>query len=1028
MRLVVLLLVLLAAAPCARAQEVPVGAGVWTMPPRTGALRLPPRALNWQTLATPDLTLYFPAGSGALAADAAAVVEDVLPRLEALVGARLPARLPLLVYPAPRAFAASAPLRLGRDAAALEGVAEPTRGRLVVAFSGDRRAFRQTLAHELVHALLRVRYGDAGLRALLPVQRRALLPRWMEEGLAEYAAAGYGPSHDHLVRAAVAGGALLDPDALGGPLVYAAGASFFHYLDREFGGETVAEVLDAALLVGDGSGALAQATGLPFDALVRRWRYAFDDAVLPEVAARERLDERARAASVGAPGTPLSGAAFSPSGDRLALVASDVRGDRLVVLDLVGQTPPQTLVEAGPGLPLDALHGGRALAWSPDGRRIALGAAAPTRDVVVFVDPGTHRITTLDAPGFDRLTALAWRPDGQALALAGLRHGQSDLALLPLDAPLQFLTHDPASDGSPVWSGPHTLVFASDRSDALARSGTTLPPRRAALQHDLYRLDLDDATLARLTATPDADERPVAVFPDSSLAFLSDANGLANLYRRTPAGDVSALTDLYVGLDDAALSSDGLRVAYLAPGPDGVSRLWVGRQPREAERPVPLAPTAFARGGQTSLAARLATDARRARGPFLRPPAPDTAAAPSDAPGLDAPQPDASVLGGPESDEAFASRPSPRAPQPYRLRFGLDALGVEARLDPLYGFSLLANVRASDVLGRHRLRAASNLLLDLRTSDYEAAYTYQPFRRRYTARVFHTARLVPEAPGGVARHRYRHYGGTAAVSWPFSPYDRLDAEATLAALVRSDVLAPGLAASSRLALVPRVAFVRDVALPLDADVPRRGSRFVLALTGTPRSLRGDTTAFFAATAEARLYAPLPARTSGALRLGGATSFGPTPARFFTAGQTQALTAAFDTAAAHPVRTLNDFALATPLAPLRGFPVAYRTGRHALVASAEARFPLAVVLVPSPRSLPLLVRLGAVAFVDAGVLWGDDGPLRLTAQGRLDDLLVSGGAGLRTDVLGLPLRLDVGWPFDGAAFGTPRAHVSIGYDF
>ena len=1029
-RLLALLLVAFAGAGggvgTVRAQAWPEGLGTRDgFGARDGPNRLPSRPLRWQTLATPDLDVFFPEEAAALAADAAAVAAEVLPGLEALVGVALPSRIPLLVYPAPRTFSASVPVRLGRDAGAVEGLSDPARGRIVLTYTGDRRAFRQTLVHELVHALLRARYGDAGLRALLPLRRRAVLPVWMEEGLAEYAATGYGPSSDHLVRAAVAQGTLPDPPALRGALVYAGGASFFHFLALEYGPQTLAAVLDAAARTGDGTAALALATGVDAQGLYGRWHDALEDAVLPELAARERLDERARATPIAGRGAFLSGPAFSPSGDRLALVVEDEGGTRLVVLDLAAPGPARTLLAAGPGLPLDALHPGRTVAWSPDGRRVAVAAAEPTREVVVLVDVASERTTLLPATGFVRLTGLAYKPDGSALALAGVRGAHSDLALMSLaDGRVQALTNDPPSDDDPVWTSDTALVFASDRGDALARDGGTVPAPDAARSPNLYRLALFDPRVERLTRA-DADERPLASLPgEGGVVFLSDASGLANLYVRRPDGAVEALSNLFVGLDDAALSSDGLRVAYLSPGPDGAPRLWLGRQPLDRMEEALPVPTAFARAPSAlSLASRLASPVRRAASAFLRAtePSPDSLGVSFV---IDERRMDSLAAVFARPDDEPAGEP---AAQPYRLRFGLDALGAAARVDPLYGVQGRVEARASDVLGRHRVRVASNLLLDLRASDYEAVYAYQPYRTTYTARLFHQARFAPQtagaapATGALARLRYRHLGGSMGVAWRLTPYDRVEADVALSVVTRRDVLAPALPSEKRSAVVGSLVYLRDVALPEDVPVPRRGSRLRVSISGTPAALSGTPTAFVAARLDARVYRPLFSNVGGALRLLGGTSFGPTPARWFAAGTDGWLAPRLDSAAAYPIRTLNDFALATPLTPLRGYAVAQRTGPHALAASAEVRLPLGLLLVPYPGAAPGLVRLDGVLFADAGWVWGD-------VAGDFGPLLASGGGGVRTALLGVPLRLDLGWPFDGERFGTPLLHVSLGVDF
>jgi outer membrane protein assembly factor BamA len=94
------------------------------------------------------------------------------------------------------------------------------------------------------------------------------------------------------------------------------------------------------------------------------------------------------------------------------------------------------------------------------------------------------------------------------------------------------------------------------------------------------------------------------------------------------------------------------------------------------------------------------------------------------------------------------------------------------------------------------------------------------------------------------------------------------------------------------------------------------------------------------------------------------------------------------------------------------------------------------LLPGPLPLLPLYNLQGTAFTDVGTIWGGrglDNPLtvfRRNDQGQrvFDDVLVGAGFGLRTILLGYPLRIDYAWPFDGRHFGDRRIYVSLGLDF
>ncbi|MGB0649977.1 MAG: hypothetical protein ACPGQT_03610 [Rhodothermales bacterium] len=44
------------------------------------------------------------------------------------------------------------------------------------------------------------------------------------------------------------------------------------------------------------------------------------------------------------------------------------------------------------------------------------------------------------------------------------------------------------------------------------------------------------------------------------------------------------------------------------------------------------------------------------------------------------------------------------------------------------------------------------------------------------------------------------------------------------------------------------------------------------------------------------------------------------------------------------------------------------------------------------------------------------------------VLAGTGFGIRTLFLGLPVRVDMAWPFDGRAFGDRHTYLSVGLDF
>ena len=339
----------------------------------------------------------------------------------------------------------------------------------------------------------------------------------------------------------------------------------------------------------------------------------------------------------------------------------------------------------------------------------------------------------------------------------------------------------------------------------------------------------------------------------------------------------------------------------------------------------------------------------------------------------------------------------------------------------------MTQLNFSDVLGDHRLYVGSNLLLDLRNSDYALGYGYRGGRTDVGVEGFHLAREVPDFASRRV-FRYRNWGLSATASYPLTKFARLDGGASVLGVQLTDLTDLGAPSRTRYFLYPSLSYTRDTTVP-GVLAPRSGRRWAVGLAGSP----GLSVLFGTALADARQYVDLGAGYTVALRLSGGLSVGPDPQRFYAAGVQNWVNPRFETL---PVEDENDFLFGTPVLPLRGYgfnegsaPTAGSGDRFALV-NAELRMPLFAAVLPGPVPVLPLYDVQAVAFADAGAIW--TGTLRLTRETpegrRLDEALLGAGVGLRTILLGIPLRADWGWPFDGSSFGDGRLYLSVGLDY
>ena len=117
-------------------------------------------------------------------------------------------------------------------------------------------------------------------------------------------------------------------------------------------------------------------------------------------------------------------------------------------------------------------------------------------------------------------------------------------------------------------------------------------------------------------------------------------------------------------------------------------------------------------------------------------------------------------------------------------------------------------------------------------------------------------------------------------------------------------------------------------------------------------------------------------------------------------------------------------------PIRGPQINAISGSKFGVLNAEMRFPLFQALVAGP--VPILIQgvMGSF-FFDIGTAFDDD--LMMTSKDvngttQYKDLLMSSGIGIRSFLLGLPLKVDIAWQKTYSGWTQPKYLFSLGFDW
>lgn len=1080
-----------------------------------GKNRVQYEKFDWRYIETDHFDIYYyDSKNYHLAQFTAEAVESALKQLVEDLGTPLTDRIPVIIYDSHSDFSQTNVVRLPVDAQGIGGVTDKFKNRMTQPFMGDYADFRRTIQHELLHAYINDVYYGGSVQSILQNNIQLVFPLWFEEGLAEYLALGWDTQTDMYMRDAVLNNYLPPIPQLGGFFAYRGGQAFWYYIEDQYGRPKITEIMQRIRTTQNVQQALVQSLGLTIEELSDRWREYWRQRYFPEVAERQTLSSVATQITTRArSGSYNTSPTISPRGDRIAMITNRRGVFDVVVVDANSGDRLKTIISGADNPMFEELNIlNPNLSWSPDGSQIALSSKSQGSYNLAIVDYESLETRTIRFPQLDAINSVAWSPDGKKIAFDGNMGPYQDIFVYNLEtSDFVNLTNDVFNDKEPAW-GPdsETVYFVSNRGDRLQPNtylaGYSTMQHDSFFQTDIYRVRVGSNRIERLTNTPGWSEKQPAITNDGRLVFVSDQNGIPNIYEYDMSSrSVYALTDLQSGIMQISISADGTRLAFNSLN-RGFPDIFLMRSPFSLRRDAPLTPNAWAlereEKGPAGLvpAIRYAQEmiAARPRGNYVstRLPAPvddivadleDEEESPDDAgqQETDFSRIDFRNYEFGEAvirDTTIRLTDDPRnfepegnvtedgyfQPKEYRVQFSPDFSYGAGQLSTYYGTSAFAFISLTDLFGDHQLSFGSNLVFDLRNSDYTFQYGYLRNRTNFFTSFFHQARNYQTFFGELLR--FRTYGGSVDFQYPLNRYQRIDYGISAIGIARDFSTVQGFGGrnvrnDSSWFLYPQVTFTGDYTVP-GFITPRSGNRYSVRLSASP-PVGGDTPQFATLLGDYRQYLDLGLGYSIALRGAGAVSYGRDSQTFFMGGMLGWINQRWSDAEI-PFERLADTFFTLPATPLRGHEFNTTFGDKFTLFNAEFRFPLFAAILPGPVPILPLYNLTGVAFIDAGAAWGfrnefslqgapepyfvkspaldwkvgtkevvnidqtgqiteqETGIQRVIVDG---DILIGTGFGLRTILLGLPFRYDVGWPVGRNGIqSSPIHYFSIGIDF
>jgi len=1016
------------------------------------------KKFQWYYIQTSHFDIYFSQDGEYLANFTAAAAESSYTMISKSFRYQINNRIPIMVYNSHNDFQQTNVISEYLEEG-IGGVTELFKNRMVIPFEGNYRMYRHVIHHEMVHAVLNDMFYGGSIQSIISNNIRLQLPMWFNEGLAEFESLRWDTNSDMFMRDATIHTYLPPIDYLSGYFAYRGGQSVWYYIANKYGDQKIAEILNRIRGTRNVDQGFRSALGLSVSELNERWQKEQKVLYWPDIAKREdpadfatRLTNHVKESNFY-----NTSPSISPQGDKIAFI-SDRDGYFDVFIISTIDNKISKIVDGQRTSNFEELHLlTPGITWSPDGKKIALAVKSGDADAIFIVDAATGDQEKLQFK-LDGIFSVSWSPKGDKLAFVGDDAKQSDIFIYDLATKnLTNLTDDLFSDVDPSWSPDgKTVYFASDRRNYAPREAAAPKFKMSHFDYsqlDIYAMDISTMQLKRITDYTGSDETSPVISPDGTkMLYVSDRNGIGNIYERNLlTGADRPVTNSLTGVFQLSLSADGNKLSFAALDEAGFD-IFVMKAPFDKKLAVSeIDPTEYVKR-----ITRLAQKATPVPAPQA---AKDTTSLANNAPSNDT----VGVYGDKVridfhnyvfSDEQTKEKPPSVEPaasesqldssmymdaegnykvNKYKLNFSPDIIYGNAAFSTFYGVQGTTMMAFSDMLGDHQIYFLTNLLLDLKNSDYVLAYNYLPLKIDYGFEGFHSARflyLIDNADA-LALYRFTTWGIAVSASDPLDKFNRIEFGLSWLNLARENLDYPDEPSQRRTLVMPTLSFVHDNAL-WGYTAPNNGTRYNISAMVSPPITSGDQALDFQTfTLDYRTYSRFWRDYSFVVRWAGGWSMGTNAQRFFIGGTDGWINREFANGGI-PIQNVEDYAFLSPALPLRGYDYNTANGTKYALMNYELRFPLIRYLVTG--GLPLsMENITGATFVDIGSSWTEDRAYRFLvkdANGNTvtQDLLIGTGFGARIIMFGLPLKFDVAWSFDGEIFSIPKYYISLGGDF
>lgn len=505
---------------------------------------------NWKILKTEHFNIYYYDDFTELAEIGANFAEQAFNEHKIKFNHFVTNKIPLIFYNTHTHFQQTNTIS-GFLPEGIGGFFEFMKGRVVIPYLGNLAQFKHVIRHELVHVFMMNKIynilNDHG------VSTERTPPLWFIEGLAEYWSTEWDTQGEMVMRDVVLNGnfvSLVDLDYLGGYLVYKEGQDFFRFISKNYGEDKILSMMENIWRFNKFSDVIEFSLGEKISEIDNKWIYETRQKYFPLY--KENYPHFIKSKKITDSGFNFGPRHYQLGNKKEIYFIGNRNGyTSLMKMDYAPDSSeyatPQIVIEGEKDAIFEAFHLlENTIALSNTGL-IAFITKNQATDVLHFYSiKDDEVINTIRFDGLIRIKAPGFSADGQKIVFSATDlKGFSDLYVYNLQTnELLRLTNDYYEDIDPIFNKDATkIIFSSDRTDGQFKQ-----------KYNLFEYDLASKEISYLTNVCANISTPHFTPDYKELYFSSDYNGVYNIwkipYGETKAGGMTQVSNFLTSVYD----------------------------------------------------------------------------------------------------------------------------------------------------------------------------------------------------------------------------------------------------------------------------------------------------------------------------------------------------------------------------------------------------------------------------------------------------------------------------------------------